>query len=158
MPTLQIRLDLSYRGHILRIAGKHPMAYRKTITGNGQSDHQLRGIVKSIFRLAPLHQGRIYFPSRLLTAEQPEAICAINFEMKGSHIVEHQIYIEIEQMSQTIRETLFERLSFFFQVIRRSIQTTQTNCKPPTSLMPGKLVAKPALPCLAPDLVIAMFV
>ena len=58
------------------------MAYRKTIPRDRQSDHQLRGIVTSVLRFAPLPQGRIGLPARRLTAMLGNSVGLINFEMQ----------------------------------------------------------------------------
>lgn len=146
-PVLEFGLDFRDRGHIHRVARKHPVAHRKPIPSDREPHHDLRGVVSTILRLATLPWGAIGLCSRTDTAPYLIALTAafillVNLEVNRGGVVENELHIEIEQVGEAKVECLFNRLLARLQKVHRPVEVLQLN---PSGARNAHLLPKPLL-------------
>jgi hypothetical protein len=146
-PVLEVGLDFRDRGHIHRVARKHPVAHRKPIPSDRAPHHDLRGVVSTILRLATLPWGAIGLCSRADTAPYLIALTAafiflIDLEVNRGGVIENELHIEIEQLGEAKVECLFNRLLARLQKVHRPIEVVQLE---PLSARNAHLLPKPLL-------------
>jgi len=84
LPAAQIVLHAIDGGYIRCVAGKDPALHGKAVTGHTETNHHL-GVVSSTV---------------LAVATLPQVVLFVDLEVHAGSVVEDQIHIEVQEISQ----------------------------------------------------------
>ena len=129
-PPPQIVLDLGHGADIHGIAWKHPVSHRQAIARHRQPNHDLRGIGAAIFRHPPFARRLIVFGTCRHAAFHQIVIAMalvhlVDFKVQGRGIVEDQLHIQVEQISEAEIERLFNPVFMGFEHIHGAVEMVQ---------------------------------
>ena len=109
LPASKVRLHPLHRGHVRRVARKHPAAHRKPLLRHRQPDHDLRPVRPAVLRMT--------VPS--------EVVFFLAFRIGRCGIEEQKIHFQVEKISRGEKDFLLDRLFVFQKKIHRPVKMLQ---------------------------------
>ena len=106
-----------HRGHVHRVAGKHPVTHRKPLPRDRQPHQHLRRVGPAVPRMAPLAQPRRPGP-RILRLRLR------HLEVQRGRVVKQDLHIQVQQVRQAIVQPFLQR----FLVLAQRVHGPRYRC------------------------------
>ncbi len=130
-PTLQLFLDALERSHIHCVAGKDPVAERKVVSGDRQSDDDLGCIAAPVLRVTALARRGIPLGSGGQTPAHPAIttvafVFLVDLKMERRGVVEDEFDVEVEQIGGAKVDRLLKHILVRFEEVHGPVQVLES--------------------------------